>query len=163
MAASPLPSARTIFTQEGVIETLAVSIDFSLGKLLIISVYRVNGKHTPPISWKRFFNSIKNSNFKSVFIGGDFNSHRTFWGGSYVCTDARNMFDELDNIDLIILNNCSPTLIGRYPNPGSALDLTIVSPNLYPTSSWYVHNDSLGSDHFPIFSSFGFNILLSQI
>ncbi|XP_051165301.1 uncharacterized protein LOC127284060 [Leptopilina boulardi] len=132
-----------------------------MGELLIVSVYRVPGKQTPPIYWKRFFNSIKNLNFKSIFIGGDFNSHSTLWGGSYVCSNARNLCEQLDEIDLIILNNGSPTLAGRPPNPGSALDLTMVSPNLYTSSSWNVHVDPLGSDHFPILTSLGVTIPIS--
>lgn len=67
----------TIFTREDELETLAVSINSPFGELLIVSVYRVPGKQTPLNYWKRFFNSIKNSGFNSVVIGGDFNCHST--------------------------------------------------------------------------------------
>lgn len=151
----------SIFTREDEFETLAVSIDSSMGELLVVLVYRVPGKLTPPTYWKNFFNSIKNSGFNTVFIGGDFNCHSTLWGSSHVCPNARNLCDELDVTDLILLNNGSPTLLSRPPNPGSALDLTFVTSNLYTTSSWKVYNDTLGSDHFPIFTSLGITIPIS--
>ena len=49
------------------------------------------------------------------------------------------------NLDLNIVNDGQPT-----HTSGTAIDLTIVSPQLNPDITWNVHDSPLSSDHYPI-------------
>ena len=42
------------------------------------------------------------------------------------------------------------TYINPFSGNTSAIDLTICDPSIYMDFSWQVHDDTCGSDHFPI-------------
>ena len=52
------------------LETLTVSIDFSVGELLIVTIYRVPspGDELPDRAWTAFHNSIFSANSNSIFF-----------------------------------------------------------------------------------------------
>ena len=55
------------------------------------------------------------------------------------------------------LNTGEGTFI-KHDGTRSYLDIAIISSNLSLGSDWYVHDDSLGSDHLPISVAINFSI-----
>ena len=90
----------------------------------------------------------------SAYLGGDFNAHNSLWG-SDAKTNPRGLLIEkwLEENNLIALNNGEPTYHRITSNIYTSIDLGIVTPDLINDTTFYVHDDSWGSDHFPIFTS----------
>lgn len=154
----------TILNIENNLETLSISIDTSVGKLLIINVYRVpsDGKKVSENTWNRFFQSAFAENPYRIFIGGDFNSHNYLWGSSRSCQNGEALYSSLENTDLICLNNGKTTFVSRPNDSQSILDLTFVSSQLFICSSQDVWDDSMGSDHYPVITKLDVQIPISK-
>lgn len=86
-----------------------------------------------------------------IILMGDFNAHHRSWGSSHDDLFAQSLLEILDEANLCIINDGSPTR-RVYPNqnPRTAVDLTICSPSLSSILSWKILNISYGSDHYPI-------------
>ena len=81
---------------------------------------------------------------------GDFNGHSPRWGSDHLNPQGKIIEELLDDLDLCVLNDGSPT----YLSPGgtsSPLDLAICDPSIFLDLEWKVHSDLCGSDHFPTF------------
>lgn len=48
--------------------------------------------------WQKFFDTTKT--YKNIVIGGDFNSHHTFWGDDKCCTNCRRLIESILETDL---------------------------------------------------------------
>ena len=86
-------------------------------------------------------------------VTGDFNAHHAMWGGTG--TEARGggavLAENIENSNLVLLNDGSSTrLPDRADHAPSAIDLSLISPTLAPSTSWEVTSDELGSDHLPL-------------
>ena len=77
------------------------------------------------------------------------NAHHTLWGGTRTDSRGRKLLEFTNNNNLNILNTKEPTRVSPKGKP-SAIDLSIVSPELTMDADWSVHPDNLGSDHFPV-------------
>lgn len=89
-----------------------------------------------------------------IVVLGDFNAHHSSWGAPRDDLFGIRIADLLDDLNLGILNDGSPT---RRPVPGqsrSYVDLSICSPGLMSLVSWNILNLSYSSDHYPIVLSF---------
>ena len=81
---------------------------------------------------------------------GDFNAKHTLWGESS-CDPRGYIIEELiDNNDVVLLNDGSPTRYDVVHNTSSAIDLTICSSSLTLDYKWSVDDNLFGSDHWPI-------------
>ena len=58
--------------------------------------------------------------------------------------------DLIDNNDVTLLNDGSPTRHDVHHNSSSAIDLTLCSPSLRLDYQWSVDEDCHGSDHYPL-------------
>lgn len=88
-----------------------------------------------------------------MIIVGDFNCHHSLWDQS---TNSYGILlaDAIDEFNLCVLNDGSPTRrVSPSQNP-SAVDLSICSPSLASSLIWSVSSLSYGSDHAPITISF---------
>ena len=87
-----------------------------------------------------------------VFIMGDFNAHHHSWGCTYDNTRGTQLFNILNKLDLIHINNLIPTHIttrnGQVSH--SVIDLAITTPHIAPLFYQQVADDTLFSDHYPI-------------
>ncbi|GFY60229.1 RNA-directed DNA polymerase from mobile element jockey [Trichonephila inaurata madagascariensis] len=85
----------------------------------------------------------------NTIILGDFNAKNTTWGSTI--TNARDL--ELSNLvnekAFLCLNDGTHTFQSNSYDCSDVLDLTFISPGLFPYSSWRVL-DNIGSDHLPI-------------
>lgn len=107
--------------------------------------------------WEIFFNAVPNPKL----ICGDFNVHGICFGSSYTTGKGVHLIDALESVPLSYLNNGAPTMVPRprFPLFASAVDLTLVSPNLAASFEWEVNIDPMGSDHYPIcFSCISYHV-----
>ena len=79
---------------------------------------------------------------------GDFNAHNPLWGKS-LNRHGKFMENLLDDYNLSILNDNSPTYIDSRTAEPSILDLTITQSNTSPDYIWSVLESLHGSDHYP--------------
>ena len=81
-------------------------------------------------------------------IAGDFNAHNYLWGNQH--TDAKGNIIEtfLNNNNLCLWNDDSPTYVHPATGTLTSIDLTMCSPQLFLNFSWDVEEDQFGSDHF---------------
>lgn len=91
-------------------------------------------------------------------IMGDFNAKHTLWGET-ICDRWGYLIEQLlDNNDIILLNDESPTRYDVYHNSTSAIDLSICSANIGLDFRWSVNNHLHGSDHWPIHLKYIHNV-----
>ncbi|KAI8434676.1 hypothetical protein MSG28_003208 [Choristoneura fumiferana] len=97
---------------------------------------------------------LHKNNIKGPYIIlGDFNCKHTLWGSPTCDSNSAALLDMLDDLNLCVLNDGSPTRRTSPLQNSSALDLTLVSSNLISSFNWKVLDRSFGSDHFPILST----------
>ena len=121
----------------------------SSSSLRIWSCYIPSDPNIPAVIWDSLFSLVR----RNSFLGGDFNAFHSAWGSHSISRRGNLLYDSICSQGLCILNNGSPTHIGRPGSPDSAIDLSLCSPDLSWLSSWSVLNDPHGSDHFPILIS----------
>lgn len=140
------PLATTFYDD---VQSVAISLTTENGNLSILCVY------CPPSSGHIRINKLRNivnDLPKPIFIAGDFNAHHIAFGCLSSKGRGHQLYDIIDELDLCILNNGSYTTI-HYPNTNpSAIDVSLSSPSVAPLCNWSVHDDSMGSYHFPTFT-----------
>lgn len=85
-----------------------------------------------------------------IVIQGDFNCRHTSWGSHSCDLNSSFLLNLIDDINLCIINDKTPTRRVSPTQNASAPDLTLASPNLALSLQWKVSSNSHGSDHFPI-------------
>lgn len=101
-------------------------------------------------------NSINNllSSLSDPFLLlGDFNCHHQMFGCGTTDTNGVHLVEILDLQNLCLLNTGSPTRRTKPNEKPSAVDLSICTPDLASSHSWYTSSSTFGSDHFPIIIS----------
>lgn len=134
------------------IEVCGCEIECDLGKITVLSFY------LPPaldFSISDFRSVMSSVNASNLIICGDFNAHDPSWGNSGYSPRGQKIIDFMECYNLVVLNDGSQTFFGSRGT--SAVDLTMVSPNLSLISTWMTCRESLGSDHCVIESSFQLN------
>ena len=92
--------------------------------------------------------SIQNKNH---IILGDFNARSPMWDTNCTITTSSRFVENIINSKFLLLNTGEVTRVPDIINhKASALDLSLVSPNLGTSCLWKVLDDTLGSDHIPI-------------
>ena len=86
-----------------------------------------------------------------IMLLGDFNAHSEVWGSSRTDTRGRKLERVMLNAELNILNDGTPTRIEFGSE--TAIDLSIVSPELDDVMRWMVMPSPGDSDHCPIIMS----------
>ncbi|KAH9636876.1 hypothetical protein HF086_010657 [Spodoptera exigua] len=135
---------QTTFYED--VQTVAISLSTELGDLSILTVY------CPPHSGHTRLNKLRNiikELPKPVFISGDFNAHHIAFGCVSTKGRGQQLYDISDELDLCLLNDGSFTTNNRPNCNPSAIDITFTSAVLAPLCDWTVHDDSMGSYHFP--------------
>lgn len=83
-----------------------------------------------------------------VLIGGDFNAHHASWDPHHMDNKGTVLFDLINEEAFILMNERQvtfvPTELNKTP---SAIDLVLVSPQLYQDTSMKVLNFGIGSRH----------------
>lgn len=115
----------------------------------VLSIY-VSDPHSIHISdLEHIFSALPGP----FLILGDFNCHHLMWGSADYDALGCDLVDLMEDLNICLLNDGSPT---RRTAPGrnaSAVDLSLCSPNFGTLLSWSLLEDSHGSDHLPILIS----------
>jgi ribonuclease HI len=123
----------------------AVAINAQLHKpMTICSIYNSRSHELTSANLINLFNQLP----QPVMILGDLNGYNRLWGGQ--TTDARGKIIEnfLNTTNLNFLNTGLPTRISHTSE--TAIDLSIISPQLQPDCDWQVFPSPRDSDHCPI-------------
>ena len=129
------------------IECVGVSVTINKNlKYNYYSLYKPPQGEVNPVDWQIFFQALK----RPFVLCGDFNAHHTSWGGSSIDRQGLKLLQAIEDENLIIVNDGSPTRMTAPNISASAIDLCIVSDTLAPLIDWQVSDDLLGSDHFAI-------------
>nr|CAH7721985.1 unnamed protein product [Callosobruchus chinensis] len=133
------------------IEICAAQIQNS--QINFISVYKPPDVTVSQAEWSNIFQQIPNKKI----ICGDY-CHHTTWRCQTNSSQGSKLIDAIDEEELVIMNNGSPTRLYRPNQSPAAVDLTFVSPDIAHLISWEVLTDPMGSDHFPILLTLNTNI-----
>jgi len=125
------------------LEAIAISIHLNEINLNVCNLYLPN---QTKIEFSDIENIIKQLP-KPFMILGDFNAHCTMWGSEK--TDHRGKIIEkiLENENIVILNDTSPTHINLTNGTLSSIDLTMCTSSLAQRLKWKVLPDIYSSDH----------------
>lgn len=85
----------------------------------------------------------------NTFFLGDLNAKHPNWGCSTSNARGNALLNLVDDRSFLFLNDGSPTHSSHSYNTKEALDISIVSPDIYPLCKWTV-SSNIGSDHHPI-------------
>jgi len=123
----------------------AVAVRVQLHKLITICCVYSSRSHNLS---EQLLDDLYRQLPKPVIILGDFNSYNTLWGSP--TSDARGRIIEgfINSKGLNILNDGSPTRITSLSK--TAIDLSILSPELSADIQWSVDPSPGDSDHCPI-------------
>jgi hypothetical protein len=110
------------------IDVLGVEIvSDSQPPLDIWSCYIPSSSNVPFNIWISLF-SLISSNF---ILCGDLNSSHPTWGSVSASHRGNIIYNIINSLRFSILNDGSPTHVGRPNSADSAIDLSFCSPNLY--------------------------------
>ena len=113
----------------------------------ILNLYYPNScNKTTDLDWLQDLNTTDDS----WIIGGDFNTSHPTWDAGQPDNSGQNLADAVANTGLLILNDGSFTRLGNTGQRNSAIDLTLVTPDLFKETDWTTGTDHLQSDHLPI-------------
>jgi len=143
-------------------EIQGLSLSLVDDSIAIVNIYRHPNLHTPYKVYNQLFTALSNK-YRKFIIVGDFNAHHSWWGCCYDDSSGKTLSTAIDTHRLIILNDrLSPTFF--HPSAKhSIIDLAISSENNAVCCSSYVHLDTFGSDHFPIFTLIEGNFRLKSM
>lgn len=129
------------------LETIGFEIHSKI-KFKIISTYISPNVYFSYNNLQNVFNDCRSP----TLITGDFNSWHHNWGSSRNNKRGTIIDSFINNNNLILLNDKSPTHFSTQ-NTLTNIDLTLCTPDLFLHSNWKIENDLWGSDHFPIIIS----------
>lgn len=114
-------------------------------KIKLISLY-LNPSEPLPLT---VLSTMLTCNNQNTIILGDFNAHSRLWGSPNTNHRGSLIENILTNSNLILLNDGRPTHFSTR-SIFTHIDLTFISPDLAPITTWNINNYLHSSDHFPI-------------
>ena len=139
-----LPSRQLVLRTS--LQAVAVRVCISHQELTICSLYLPPGTPLPVAEMRQLMLELP----APVLVVGDFNAHNTAWGCDSTGTRGRLLESLIDDETLCVLNTGKRTHFTLPSGQTSALDLSLASPQIAHRFTWSVHDDPLGSDHFPV-------------
>ena len=90
---------------------------------------------------------------------GDFNAHAPFWENGCTSVTCNRLVENIVDSSLCLLNDGRITRIPDVStHKATAIDLSLVTPDLAVNCTWYTEEDCLGSDHLSIIIELNENI-----
>ena len=90
---------------------------------------------------------------------GDFNAHAPFWENGCTSVTCNRLVENIVDSSLCLLNDGRITRIPDVSTlKATAIDLSLVTPDLALNCTWYTEEDCLGSDHLHIIIELNENI-----
>ena len=128
------------------LQAVAARVNINRQEVTICSLYLPPGIAFPAAELRRLLLELP----EPVLVVGDFNAHNTAWGCNSTGSRGRVLESLINDETLCILNTGERTHFTVPSGQTSALDLSLASPQLAHHFTWSVHDDPLGSDHFPV-------------
>ena len=128
------------------LEACGISVFLRNEKLSIINLYDPDFQSFRVNDFENLFHQL---NTKNYIITGDFNAHDPLWDNSARDAKGKDLSHLINNYNLTILNDGTPTMA----NFTTAPDLTLATPEMSLHTTWNPINQSCGSDHLPILIS----------
>ena len=125
----------------------AVAISVTLHR--VITICNIYIPPNAPLQHRDLENILRQLPVPFLILG-DLNGHNILWGSPDVNNRGDIIEDFLDDHQLCLLNDGSPTYLHPASGTFSHLDLSICHPTLRLDYDWNVHDDLCGSDHYPI-------------
>jgi hypothetical protein len=126
------------------IQIVAVQIKFPL-KCTVISIYQRPTENIENKELTRIILSLP----PPYIIVGDFNAHHVGWFSNFTNKNGENLFNTINSLNLILLNENVPTRYGGM-NKDSVIDLAFISPIILNQINIKVHEEHTTSDHAPL-------------
>ncbi|GBN95208.1 hypothetical protein AVEN_180611-1 [Araneus ventricosus] len=133
------------------LESLGVRILSRNQNVNIINLYH------PPNNQRFNVEEFENYFGESTVILGDLNAKHATWGCATTNARGQELEDLANDKGFLFLNDGTHTYRSLSYNTTDVLDLTLISPDIFPYSSWRVL-DHIGSDHSPILTEINFKI-----
>ncbi|KAL4113880.1 hypothetical protein QTP88_017437 [Uroleucon formosanum] len=114
--------------------------------LKVWSCYFPSSSNIPVNLWQDLFTIVT----QNTLLCGDFNAFHPAWGSDLSSRRGNLIYNTINSLDLCILNDGSPTHIGRPGSSDSAINLSFCSPDISWYLSWRTLSEPHGSDHIPI-------------
>ena len=125
----------------------SAKILFQNSNFTIISTYLPKGPNDKNTDW---LCHIPNNDSKYI-IAGDFNAHAPFWEPTCSNISNNKFLENIVDSPFYLLNTGQITRIPDNINhKATAIDLTLISPDLAPLCHWDTWSDPFNSDHLPI-------------
>ncbi len=87
---------------------------------------------------------------KPFILVGDFNSHNNLWGSNHTDKRGKIIDQILEDTEMMLLNDGTPTYFSARSGLQSAIDLSICSTSLVCNIQWCSIDCLYDSDHYPI-------------
>ena len=128
------------------------TVKFSKSVIInVMSVYLPKGPNDKNTEWIK---TVRDQQPGKWFIAGDFNAHAPFWEKDCKFVTSNRLVENIVDSPFHLLNDGSVTRIPDVSkHKATAIDLTLVSPEIVPSCSWETYKDTLGSDHIPIITT----------
>ena len=128
----------------------AITLKYDDINLNVASIYLPKGPSDSNTDWLKCLPQKFSGKW---VITGDFNAHSPFWDKGCEVVSSNRFVENIVDSSFCLLNNGEitriPDVSGHRP---SAIDLTLISPELTLSCSWNISTDTLGSDHIPVFT-----------
>ena len=125
----------------------AVAVRFTLTKPLTICSIYIPPDHT--ILYSQLDDLIKQLP-PPIILMGDFNAHNPIWGSHNTNQRGKLIERLLEERNICIFNDGTPTFYSSTYLSPSYLDLTMADSTLFTDFTWSVLENNYGSDHQPI-------------
>lgn len=147
-----LDSEKINYSQKN--ENLEVAMIRVFGNKHNLDIINIYTNGTCKIDEHEYQELIKNVG-KNHIILGDLNIRDPLWDNLSKKSNSksRELLNFIEANNLIVLNSGDGTRIDEATGKMTALDLTLASSEACQNFNWYVHEDTLSSDHFPIMTS----------
>lgn len=127
------------------LQAVAVKMFYPL-EFTLVSLYLPPGEHIQRSHLDDLIQQLPTP----FLVTSDANAHNTVWGSMQDNTRGKMLDSMINDWNLNILNDGSPTHFSVAHNSFSAIDISFGSPCLSNHFDWTVHSDLCSSDHFPI-------------
>ncbi|KAG7311010.1 hypothetical protein JYU34_003863 [Plutella xylostella] len=131
------------------LQTTAIILSTNAGNLTLLCAYSPPTNNNQRRFQGRRLKQILNDLPKPIMLSGDLNAHHVAFGCLSTNSRGSEIYNIIDEYDLCILNTGTPTTVGSPNKNPSAIDISCISPSLASLCHWRVHDDSMGSYHFP--------------
>ena len=115
----------------------------------LLVCYRAPGMSLSQESWNEIFYNVEKNKF--TLLMGDFNAHNKIWNCEKTDSNGDRLHESLTNSNMLLHNFDTLTHIIPNSYTYSNIDLIFSSTNISNKINTKDSDDTLGSDHFPIF------------